>query len=89
MLCVFGLEADPQETLTGEANVIPPFNSKSPETFGLASAVVGVLMAALLTLVPAVSFGTFWQMTAILLSADIVVYLAMKVGWLKMRRDRK
>jgi hypothetical protein len=46
-------------------------------------------MAALLTLVPAVSFGTFWQMTAILLSADIVVYLAMKVGWLKMRRDRK
>jgi hypothetical protein len=46
-------------------------------------------MAALLTLVPAASFGTFWQMTAILLSADLVVYLAMKLGWLKMRRDRK
>jgi hypothetical protein len=78
-----------EKTLTGEANVIPPFNSKSPEAFALASAVVGVLMAALLTLVPAASFGTFWQMTAILLSADLVVYLAMKLGWLKMRRDRK
>jgi hypothetical protein len=89
MLYVFGLEADPQETLTGEANVIPPFNSKSPEAFALASAVVGVLMAALLTLVPAVAFGSFWHMTAILLAADLVVYLAIKLGWLKMRRDRK
>ena len=68
--------------------MIPPFISKSPESFALASAAVGVLMAALLTLVPTVAFGTFWQMTAILLGADLVVYLAMKLGWLKMRRDR-
>jgi len=47
------------------------------------------LMAALLTLVPAVAFGSFWHMTAILLAADLVVYLAIKLGWLKMRRDRK
>ncbi len=69
--------------------MIPPFISKSPETYALGSAAVGVLMAALLTFVPAVAFGTFWQMTVILLGADLVVYLAMKLGWLKRRRDRK
>ena len=46
-------------------------------------------MAALLTLVPTVAFGTFWQMTAILVSADLAVYLAIKLGWLKMPRDNK
>ena len=68
--------------------MISPFKSKSPESFALGSAVVGVLIAALLTLVPVVAFGTFWQMAAILVGADLVVYLAMKLGWLKMRDVR-
>ena len=66
--------------------MILPFSKRSPEGFAVASAVVGVLLAALLTLVPAVAFGTFWQMAAVLVGADLVVYLAMKLGWLKMRR---
>lgn len=58
---------------------------KSPETFAVASAVAGVLLAAILTLIPSMTFGTFWRMAAILVGADLVVYLAMKLGWLKLR----
>ena len=65
--------------------MISPFPRKSPEAFALASVVVGVLLAAILTQVPAIAFGTFWQMAAILMAADLMVYLAMKLGWLKMK----
>jgi hypothetical protein len=63
-----------------------PISRKSPETFAVVSAVTGVLLAAILTLVPSLAFGTFWHMAAVLVGADLIVYLAMKLGWLKMRR---
>jgi len=44
-----------------------------------------MLLAAILTQVPAIAFGTFWQMAAILIAADLTIYLAMKLGWLKMK----
>jgi len=65
--------------------MMSPISRKSPETFAVASAVTGVLVAALLTLVPSLAFGTFWRMAAILVGADLVVYLAVKLGWLKLR----
>ena len=74
-----------EKTFTGDATVILPFSKRSPEGFAVASAVVGVLLAAMLTLVPSLAFGTFWQMAGILIAADLTLYLAMKLGWLKMR----
>jgi hypothetical protein len=82
------MEADPRRTLTGEATVISPSTPRSPEAFAIVSVVIGVLLAAILTLVPTVAFGTFRQMAAILVAADLTVYIAMKLGWLKMWRDR-
>ena len=66
-----------------------PFSRKSPEAFALVSATVGVLLAAILTLVPFLAFGTFWRMAGILIAADLVVYVAMKLGLLKRWRDQK
>ena len=68
--------------------MLSPFTTKSAESFALASAVTGVLIAGLLTLIPAVSFGTFWQMAGILVGADLVVYAAMKLGWIRAPRSR-
>jgi len=62
-----------------------PFSRKSPETFALVSALTGVLLAAILTRVPSLAFGTFWHMAFILIAADLTIYVAMKLGWLKMR----
>ena len=62
-----------------------PNSRRSPETFAVASGITGVLLAAVLTLVPSLAFGTFWRMAAVLVGADLVVYVAMKVCWLKMR----
>ncbi len=69
--------------LNGEANVIRSFSSKSPESYAVTSVVVGILMAAVLTQIPAFAFGAFWQMAVAFVVADIVVYAMMKIGWLK------
>jgi hypothetical protein len=68
--------------------VIRSFVTRSAETYALANAIVAVLMAALLTRTPAVAFGTFWQMAAILIVADVVVYVVMKLGWIRTPRAR-
>lgn len=62
--------------------------TRSPEIFAIGNAAIGVLVAALLTRFPKVSFGTFWQMAMTLIIADLVVYVGMKLGWLKMPRPR-
>jgi hypothetical protein len=51
-------------------------------------AVTGVLIAAVLTLIPPLSFGTFWQMAVIFLAADLVACIAIKTGLLKWPRVR-
>ena len=86
MLYLFIWKPIREKTFTGDATVILPFSKRSPEGFAVASAVVGALLAAMLTLIPSLAFGTFWQMAAVFVGADLVVYLAMKLGWLKMRR---
>ena len=59
----------------------------SPEAYFLFSAVVGVIMAALASRIPGIDFG-FFTVLAILLSVDVITYIAMKAGWMKTPRQR-
>ncbi len=68
--------------------MIRSFGTKSPENYILLYAIAGVVLAAVLTLIPALSFGTFWRMAAIFLIADLVGYIAIKTGLLKWPRVR-
>jgi len=60
--------------------------TKSLESYAIGSAVFGVLIAAVLSFIPMLRFGTFWQMAAIFTIADLLVYVAMKTGLLKTYR---
>ena len=53
----------------------------SAERYFVFSAVLGLLIAALVDRFPSVSFG-FIPMFLVLLSADVMYYVAMKAGWL-------
>jgi hypothetical protein len=72
-----------------ETNVIRSFLSRSPEAYAVGMAITAVLIAAVLSRTPAVAFGNFWQMTAALITADLLIYAARKLGWLRMPRIRK
>lgn len=65
------------------------FSNRSPESYAVANAIVGVLMAAVLTRIPALAFGTFRQMVVILLSADAVAYVVMKLVSMRTPRAGK
>ncbi len=54
----------------------------TPEVYLVFSAVIGVLIAAAGTLIPGLEVG-FFRMLAILLSLDVITYIAMKLGWMK------
>jgi hypothetical protein len=69
--------------------MIRSFGTKSPENYILLYAITGVAIAAVLTLIPTLAFGTFWQMAAIFLVADLVGYIAIKTGLLKWPRVRR
>jgi predicted lipid-binding transport protein (Tim44 family) len=60
--------------------------TKSLESYAIGSAVFGVLVAGVLSFIPMLSFGTFWQMAAMFTIADLLVYVAMKTGLLKRYR---
>ena len=53
----------------------------SPELFFLMSALLGVVLAAVVSRIPAIGFS-FVQFLAIMLSVDVVTYIAMKAGWM-------
>jgi hypothetical protein len=59
---------------------------KSLESYAIGSAVFGVLVAGVLSFIPMLSFGTFWQMAAMFTIADLLVYVAMKTGLLRPYR---
>ena len=59
---------------------------KSLESYAIGSAVFGVLVAGVLSFIPMLSFGTFWEMAAMFVVADLLVYVAMKTGLLKPYR---
>jgi predicted lipid-binding transport protein (Tim44 family) len=60
--------------------------TKSLESYATGSAVFGVLVAGVLSFIPMLSFGTFWQMAAMFIIADLLVYVAMKTGLLRPYR---
>ncbi len=55
----------------------------SPERSLAGSAVVSLLIAAVATRLPQLSFGSFVTMALVLIGSNIVVYLLMKLGLFK------
>lgn len=60
--------------------------TKSLESYTIGSAILGVLVAAVLSFIPMLRFGTFWQMAGVFVIADLLVYVAMKTRLLKPYR---
>ena len=55
----------------------------SAEGFALSSAVLGVLLAALLSQTKVLAFTSFKMMVVIFLVADVLLYATMKMGIIK------
>jgi hypothetical protein len=68
--------------------VIDAIRNSTAEGYTLYGAVVSVLVAALLTQIPALRFGSFWMMAGVLIGADLVLYGLMKLGVFKAPGDR-
>lgn len=61
---------------------MPVLRNVSPEVFFLFSALLGAGIAAAVSRFTSLGFG-FWKFWAILLSIDVITYIAMKAGWMK------
>lgn len=59
----------------------------SPGTFFLFSAVLGVVMAWLASMIPGLDMN-FLTLAGILIALDVVTYIAMKAGWMRTPRQR-
>jgi uncharacterized membrane protein affecting hemolysin expression len=59
-------------------------NIRSPEIFMLVSAVIGIVLAALLAQTRLLAFGSFPMMAIAFVVADLAVYVLMKVGVIKL-----
>lgn len=59
----------------------------SAEGFFVSSAILGVLLAALLAQTRLLAFGSFRMMVIVFLIADIIGYITMKTGLMKSPRD--
>ena len=59
----------------------------SPEADFVVSAVIGVVIAAVVSLIPGLDFS-FLLMLGIFLSIDVITYVAKKAGWIKPRAAR-
>ena len=55
-------------------------NNVSAERSLVGSIVVSVLVAAVASRVPQLSFGSFIAMAAVLIAANVVVYVLMRLG---------
>lgn len=58
-----------------------------PEVFAAINATGAIITAAVLGQIEMLRFGTFVQMLATFLMADVVVYAGMKLGWLNRRKN--
>lgn len=56
------------------------------EVFAVVNATGAVIAAAALSQFESLRFGSFAQMLGGFLAADLVIYAAMKLGWLKRRK---
>ena len=59
----------------------------SPEAYFLFSALIGIVLAGIASRIPGLDLG-FVTLVVILLSIDVITYVAMKVGWMKTPRQR-
>ena len=59
----------------------------SAEGFAITSAIVGVMLAALLAQTRVLAFGSFRMMAAIFVAADLFTYIIMKAGIIKSPAD--
>ncbi len=55
----------------------------SPEKYLAASAILSVVIALVLSRIPALSFGSFGRMAIVLLGADAVIYALTKAAILR------
>lgn len=59
----------------------------SAEGFMISSAILGVMLAALLAQTHLLAFASFKQMVIVFLIADVMTYITMKVGLIRSPRD--
>jgi uncharacterized membrane protein len=59
----------------------------SAEGFLISSAILGVLMAALLAQTHVLAFGSFRMMIIVFLVADVIGYITMKTGLMRSPKD--
>jgi uncharacterized membrane protein len=59
----------------------------SAEGFLISSAILGVLMAALLAQTHVLAFGSFRMMVIVFLVADVIGYITMKTGLMRSPKD--
>jgi hypothetical protein len=55
----------------------------SAEGFAVTSAIVGVMLAALLAQTKVLAFGSFRMMATVFVAADLLTYITMKAGIVK------
>ena len=68
--------------------MIDSLRNATAEGYALFSAVGSVIVAAVFSQIEWLSFGTFVQMLAAFLAADVLFYAAMKLGWIRSPRMR-
>jgi hypothetical protein len=59
----------------------------SPETYLVFSALIGLVIAGVVSHIPGVDIS-FLVLAGIFLSFDVLTYIAMKVGWIRTPRQR-
>ena len=62
--------------------------NSSPERYLVVAAAVSIAIALIVTRVPLLRFGSFLEMSVVLLASDVVIYVLMKIGLVKSPRDR-
>lgn len=68
--------------------MIDSLRNATAEGYALFSAVASIVVAAVFSQIEWLSFGTFLQMLAAFLAADVVFYAVMKLGLIKSPRMR-
>jgi hypothetical protein len=65
------------------------FRKASPELYLAGLIVVSLGLAAIVAQFPGLAFGSFVRMAGVLIGADLVLYVLMKLEVVKAPRDRK
>ncbi len=64
------------------------FRSASPELYLAGGIAVSLVLAAVMSRFPALAFAGFIAMAGVLVTADVVLYLLMKIGAIKAPSNR-